>query len=233
MRVRWIAMALAAAVATAGCGGATQPPSQNYAKEQKPGASTPAPAPGPAPAPATAKKQWSQAPAMGIDVNKQYFATMKTSLGDVRIELLPKESPKAVNNFVFLAKEGFYDGTTFHRIIKGFMIQGGDPKGNGTGGPGYNFEEELPPKHSYEPGIVAMARTQAPKSQGSQFFICNGPNCAASLDGNPNYTQFGKVVAGMDIVQKLSAVEVTMGADGAPSKPKTPPVIEKVTIDEK
>lgn len=223
-------MALAGAVSVAGCGGATQPnPGGNYGKEPKPAGSTPAPAP----APATGSKQWNQPPAMQIDVNKQYFATMKTSMGDIRIELLPKETPKAVNNFVFLAKQGFYDGTTFHRIVKGFMIQGGDPQGNGTGGPGYNFEEELPPKHSYEQGIVAMARTDLPKSQGSQFFICNGPGCAASLDRNPNYTQFGKVVAGMDIVQKISAVEVTMGNDGAPSKPKTPPVIEKVTIDEK
>jgi cyclophilin family peptidyl-prolyl cis-trans isomerase len=101
------------------------------------------------------------------------------------------------------------------------------------GGPGYTFAEELPPKHSYDPGIVAMARTTAPNSQGSQFFICNGPVCKASLDSHPDYTQFGKVVAGMDIVQKLSAVAVTTGGDGNQSKPTTPPVIEKVTIDEK
>ncbi|MDB4896278.1 MAG: ppiB [Firmicutes bacterium] len=229
-------MAVAATVLATGCGGATQPnPAQNYAKDQKSGGSTPTPAPTPTPtpAPATTAKQWTQPPAMEIDVNKQYFATMKTSLGDIRIELLPKETPKAVNNFVFLAKQGFYDGTTFHRIIKDFMIQGGDPKGNGTGGPGYTFAEELPPKHSYDPGIVAMARTSAPNSQGSQFFICNGPACKASLDPNPDYTQFGKVVAGMDVVDKISAVEVVMAGEQSPSKPKTPPVIEKVTIDEK
>jgi cyclophilin family peptidyl-prolyl cis-trans isomerase len=232
MRGRWIAMAVAAAVLATGCGGATQPnPAQNYAKDQKPGGSTPAPTPTPTPAP-TATKQWTQPPAMEIDVNKQYFATMKTSLGDIRIELLPKESPKTVNNFVFLAKQGFYDGTTFHRIMKNFMIQGGDPKGTGGGGPGYKFADELPPKHSYDPGIVAMANA-GPNTNGSQFFICNGPACKASLDPNPNYTQFGKVVAGMDVVQKISSVAVTTGGDGNQSKPTTPPVIEKVTIDEK
>lgn len=234
MRMRWMAMVLAATMLVAGCGAAKQNPANNYkqAAPQKP-AATGQQGQTQTPTPATGKKTWSEPPATQIDVTKQYFATVKTSLGEIRIELWPKESPKAVNNFVFLARQGFYDGTTFHRIIKDFMIQGGDPAGNGTGGPGYHFAEELPPKHSYEPGIVAMARTSQPNSQGSQFFICNGAGCARSLDPQPYYTQFGKVVAGMDVVAKLSAVEVVMAGESIPSKPKTPPVIEKVTIEEK
>lgn len=178
-------------------------------------------------------KQWSAPPAMQIDPAKTYHATVKTTKGDIRIELLAGESPKTVNNFVFLAREKFYDGVVFHRIIKGFMIQGGDPKGDGTGGPGYRFEEEVPAKHSYEPGILAMARTMQPSSQGSQFFICNGPTCK-NLDQQPIYTQFGKVVAGMDVVDKLSAVKVVAGGgEPTPSKPVEPPVIKTIIIEEK
>jgi cyclophilin family peptidyl-prolyl cis-trans isomerase len=168
---------------------------------------------------------------MQIDTNKQYFATIKTSLGDMKIQLFANESPKTVNNFVFLAKEHFYDGVIFHRIIKGFMVQTGDPLGTGVGGPGYKFADELPPKHSYEPGIVAMANA-GPNTNGSQFFICNGVNCK-SLDEHPNYTQFGKVVEGMDVLDKLSSVPVVMSSNGEPSKPKDPPVIQTIIIEEK
>ncbi len=180
----------------------------------------------------TAKaKSWNKPPEMKVSQDKSYIATMKTSLGDIKIELLVKEAPSTVNSFVFLAREGFYDGTIFHRIIKDFMIQGGDPEGTGMGGPGYTTNDELPAKHSYEPGILAMANA-GPNTQGSQFFICNGPN-AKNLDRRPNYTQFGKVIEGMDVVLKISSVEVAMSPTGENSKPKTPPTIQTITIEEK
>lgn len=223
MRTRWIA-ALAAAVLLVGCGGAqprtpaSQGTNQQPAQNQTPAISQP-----------KAAKQWDKPPEMKIDPDKKYTAVMKTSLGDIKIELFAKDAPKTVNNFVFLAREGFYDGVIFHRIIKDFMIQGGDPTGTGRGGPGYRFEDELPVKRSYEPGIVAMANAGR-NTQGSQFFICNGPSCK-NLDQLPNYTQFGKVVEGMETVAKLSSVEVVM-ANGEMSKPKVPPVIQSVTIVE-
>ncbi|NLI76879.1 MAG: peptidylprolyl isomerase [Candidatus Riflebacteria bacterium] len=189
------------------------------------------PAAVPAPAGAPAKKSWPTPPAIALDPAKTYVATLKTSLGDVKVELFAKDAPRTVGNFVFLAREGFYDGTIFHRIIKDFMIQGGDPDGTGMGGPGYRFDDELPVKRSYEAGIVAMANA-GPNTQGSQFFICNGDG-ARRLDSRPNYTQFGKVVEGMDVVLKISSVEVGPSASGEPSKPKDPPVLQKVTIEEK
>lgn len=176
---------------------------------------------------------WSTAPAMQIDTSKQYFAEVNTSLGSFKIELYAKESPKTVNNFVFLSQQGFYNGVIFHRIMQDFMIQTGDPKGNGTGGPGYKFADELPAKHSYQPGIVAMANSGA-NTNGSQFFICTGSNAPLSLDGNPVYTQFGKVIEGMDVVQKIAAVPVGP-SDSNPteiSKPVTPPVINSITLTE-
>ncbi|MBF0409011.1 MAG: peptidylprolyl isomerase [Candidatus Riflebacteria bacterium] len=177
------------------------------------------------------KKRWSAPPAMKINIEKTYIATLKTTLGDIKIELFTKDSPNTVNNFVFLARESFYDGTIFHRIIKDFMIQGGDPLGTGEGDPGYSFNDELPAKSSYIPGIFAMANA-GPNTQGSQFFICNGEN-AKKLDSRPNYTQFGKVIEGMDVVQKISSVEVEGSATGEMSKPKTPPVLQTVIIEEK
>ncbi len=171
--------------------------------------------------------QWSTPPAMTIDQSKTYTAVVDTTLGSFTIQLFPTESPKAVNNFVFLSQQGFYGGVIFHRIIKAFMIQGGDPTGTGSGSPGYTFAEELPPKHPYSPGIVAMARTSQPNSQGSQFFICTGADAAGPP---PNYTQFGQVVSGMDVVQKIAAVPVGASSSGEPSRPLNPPVINKVTI---
>jgi cyclophilin family peptidyl-prolyl cis-trans isomerase len=135
-----------------------------------------------------------------------------------------------VNNFVFLAREGFYDGVKFHRVIKTFMIQTGDPTGTGTGGPGYRFADELPPRHSYEPGIVAMANA-GPNTNGSQFFICSGPD-ARNLDRYPNYTQFGRVVEGMDVVTALASVPVGPAFRGEMSRPLEEIRIESVTIEE-
>lgn len=184
----------------------------------------------PAASPTSAAKQWTQPPAMQIDTSKKYTATFETSLGSFKIELYAQESPKTVNNFVFLSREGFYNGIIFHRIVKDFMIQTGDPKGNGTGSPGYKFADELPPKHKYDPGIVAMANSGA-NTNGSQFFICTGPT-AANLNQMPNYTQFGKVIEGMEIVMKIASVETVLGSDGAKSKPVNPPVIKSITITE-
>jgi cyclophilin family peptidyl-prolyl cis-trans isomerase len=175
-------------------------------------------------------KQWTQPPSMQIDTSKKYTATFETSLGSFKIELYAQESPKTVNNFVFLSREGFYNGVIFHRIIKDFMIQTGDPKGTGMGSPGYKFADELPPKHKYEPGIVAMANSGA-NTNGSQFFICTGPT-AANLNQMPNYTQFGKVIEGMDIVMKIASVQTVLGADGNMSKPVNPPVIKSISITE-
>ena len=202
----------------AACGGA------------KEGTGTPAQSSTPTSRLPNGKPQWKSPPAMQIDLSKRYFATLDTSMGRIRMELWAKEAPKTVNNFVFLAREGFYDGTTFHRIIKDFMIQGGDPLGDGTGDPGYRFEDELPVKHSYELGMVAMANA-GPNTQGSQFFICNGPN-ARGLDTRPNYTQFGQVVEGMDVVLAISSVEVEPNKWGELSKPKSPVVVNRVTIME-
>ncbi len=175
-----------------------------------------------------APKSWPTAPAMTIDPSKTYFASVETSLGTFKIQLLANESPKTVNNFVFLANQGYYNGVIFHRIIKTFMIQTGDPTGTGSGGPGYRFADELPPKHSYDPGVVAMANS-GPNTNGSQFFICTGAD-AKSLNGYPNYSQFGQVVEGMDIVQKIAGVAVGPGNPGENSRPVTPPTIKGITI---
>ena len=177
-------------------------------------------------------QQWSVPPAMQIDTSKTYYAVFNTSMGSFKIKLFVAEAPKTVNNFVFLAEQKFYNGTVFHRIIQTFMIQGGDPLGTGMGNPGYNIPDELPVSHSYDPGIVAMANTGRANTGGSQFFICTGAAAAASLNSNPIYTQFGQVVEGMDVVQKIAAVPTVLGSDGYQSKPVNPPVIKTITIEE-
>jgi len=144
-------------------------------------------------------KQYASEPAMTIDVNKQYIATLKTQKGDIVIELNAKNAPRTVNNFVFLAREGFYDNVTFHRVIPGFMAQGGDPTGTGTGGPGYRFEDEFkgnPLKH--ETCVLSMANAGA-NTNGSQFFITHSPQ--PHLDGR--HTVFGKVTEGQDVVNAI------------------------------
>jgi cyclophilin family peptidyl-prolyl cis-trans isomerase len=170
-------------------------------------------------------KRWSAAPEMKIDPNKSYTALLKTNQGDVKIELLAKESPQTVNNFVFLAREGFYDCVKFHRVIKGFMIQGGDPTGTGTGGPGYRFNDELAAARAngYKRGIVAMANA-GPNTNGSQFFIMH-----ADYPLPPNYSVFGRVVSGMDAVDKIATTQVG-GAQN--SSPASDMLIESVTIEE-
>jgi cyclophilin family peptidyl-prolyl cis-trans isomerase len=176
----------------------------------------------------TTKQQWPTPPTMQIDTSKTYYATVTTNLGVFKIQLFANETPVTVNNFVFLANQGFYNNIIFHRIIKTFMIQTGDPTGTGGGGPGYKFSDELPTKHNYDAGIVAMANA-GPNTNGSQFFICSGPD-ASNLNGFPNYTQFGKVVSGMDVIQKIAAVPVGPGNQGETSRPVNPPYITKIVI---
>jgi cyclophilin family peptidyl-prolyl cis-trans isomerase len=146
------------------------------------------------------KKTYSSPPAMSIDPKKRYTAMFKTEKGDFEVELYADKAPKTVNNFVFLARDGFYDGVTFHRVIKDFMAQGGDPTGTGTGGPGYKFADEFHPslKHS-KAGILSMANA-GPNTNGSQFFITFAPT--PWLDGK--HTIFGQVVRGMDVLESLS-----------------------------
>jgi cyclophilin family peptidyl-prolyl cis-trans isomerase len=147
-------------------------------------------------------KQYSQPPPMTIDTTATYTATISTNKGDITLELFASETPITVNNFVFLAREGFYNGTTFHRVIKGFMIQGGDPKGDGTGDPGYRFQDE-PVNRRYTRGVVAMANA-GPDTNGSQFFIVHG----TAVDLQPLYTIFGQVTQGIDTVDRLADTPV-------------------------
>ena len=141
-------------------------------------------------------KQYKTPPAMVIDPKKQYTATFHTDAGDFVVDLFAAQAPKTVNNFVFLAREGFYNGVTFHRVIRNFMAQGGDPTGTGTGGPGYKFEDEFHPALRHDgPGILSMANA-GPGTNGSQFFITHGPT--PHLDRK--HSVFGKVRSGMDVV---------------------------------
>ena len=158
---------------------------------------------------------------MGIDPSKRYTATMETSMGTIVIALDPINAPKTTNNFVFLALNHYYDGIIFHRIIKGFVCQGGDPQGSGMGGPGYRFEDELPKPGKYSIGSLAMANA-GPNTNGSQFFIISGQSgCALP----PLYSLFGQVVKGLDVVEAMQSVD-TDGRD----RPKTDVVINSVTI---
>lgn len=161
-----------------------------------------------------------------IDKTKSYTATLKTTDGDITIQLFADKTPITVNNFVFLAQKHFYDNTIFHRVIKGFMIQGGDPNGNGTGGPGYTFDDE-PFTGEYKKGTVAMANA-GPNTNGSQFFIMH-----ADYPLPKNYVIFGQVVKGFDVVDKIASEEVTASPTGEVSKPVNPVKITSVEIEEK
>lgn len=144
-------------------------------------------------------KKYASAPAMVIDPKKKYTATFKTEKGDFTVELFADKAPNTVNNFVFLARDGFYDGVTFHRVIRGFMAQGGDPTGTGTGGPGYKFADEFHPALRHNgPGILSMANA-GPGTNGSQFFITHGPT--PHLDNK--HSVFGKVTAGLEVMLSI------------------------------
>lgn len=145
------------------------------------------------------KMKWSRPPEMRIDINKTYKVTVDTTKGLIEMELYAQHAPKTVNNFVFLAKKGFYDGVSFHRVIPNFVIQGGDPTGTGRGGPGYHFEDEVEDNPlTHERGVISMANA-GPNTNGSQFFITHSPQ--THLNGK--HTVFGKVVKGLDIVDEI------------------------------
>ena len=168
------------------------------------------------------KQKFDSPPEMGIDPSKRYSATMETSMGTLVIALDAISAPKTVNNFVFLALNHYYDGVIFHRIINGFVCQGGDPDGTGRGGPGYRFEDELPKPGQYQIGSLAMANA-GPNTNGSQFFIISGPS---GVGLPPAYSLFGQVVKGLDIVDQMQRVP-TMPGD----RPKDDVVIRSVTIN--
>ncbi len=165
-------------------------------------------------------------PIMIIDQKKTYTAKMRTTAGEIDIALNAAATPITVNNFVFLSKKSFYDNTIFHRVIKGFMIQGGDPNGDGTGGPGYSFADE-PFTGEYTRGTIAMANA-GPNTNGSQFFIMH-----ADYPLPKNYVIFGHVTAGLDVVDKIANGAVTMNISGENSKPVDPVKILSVEIVEK
>ena len=152
------------------------------------------------------KLEWKSPPEMQIDPVKAYRAVIETNKGVIELELYPQHAPKTVNNFVFLAREGFYDDVSFHRVISDFVIQGGDPTGTGRGGPGYRFEDELkgnPLKH--ETGVISMANS-GPNTNGSQFFISHSPQ--PHLDGR--HTVFGKVVSGQEVVDVIQQGDIIL-----------------------
>lgn len=170
-------------------------------------------------------KTYTSAPAMQIDVSKNYTAIMETSKGAMKFKLFASETPITVNNFVFLSQENFYNGTKFHRIIKDFMIQGGDPLGNGTGGPGYKFNDESITR-DYTRGILAMANS-GPNTNGSQFFIMTRDTPLPK-----NYVIFGEMVAGDDILTAIAETPVVNNAQGENSKPIEEVIINKIEIKE-
>jgi peptidylprolyl isomerase len=168
-------------------------------------------------------QKFDAAPPMCIDPTKRYTAELTTSLGSMTIALDAAGAPRTVNNFVFLARYHYYEGVIFHRIIKGFMCQGGDPTGTGRGGPGYRFDDELPAPGRYEVGSVAMANA-GPHTNGSQFFIVSGQS---GVRLPPQYSLFGKVVKGLDVVDTMEGC-----ATDRSDRPKTDIVIESITVTE-
>jgi cyclophilin family peptidyl-prolyl cis-trans isomerase len=169
-------------------------------------------------------KSFSAPPAMSIDGSKKYTATFETNQGTMKADLFVGDAPNTVNNFVFLARQGFYDGVSFHRVIRDFMIQTGDPTGTGTGGPGYRFADEKVTRR-YERGTLAMANA-GPNTNGSQFFIIH-----KDYPLPPNYTIFGKVTEGLDTLDKIATTQTGPGR-GGPDTPVQPVTITSIKIDE-
>ncbi|MHB1782220.1 MAG: peptidylprolyl isomerase [Acidimicrobiales bacterium] len=176
----------------------------------------------PADGSAPQKRRFDGPPPMCVDLSKRYTALVKTTKGDLTVALDAIGAPRTVNNFVVLARYHYFDDVAFHRIIPGFVVQGGDPTGSGSGGPGYRFEDELPAPGRYEIGSLAMANA-GPDTNGSQFFIISGPQGAALP---PAYSLFGKVVAGLDVVAALEQAGSRTG------KPSERVAIESVEITE-
>lgn len=186
----------------------------------------------PCPGPDGADERVTEFPApppMCIDPETDYTATMVTDVGTIEFDLLEDEAPNTVNNFVYLTRYQYYDGITFHRVIPGFVVQGGDPEGTGAGGPGYQIDDELPEPDDYQAGSLAMANA-GPDTNGSQFFIVTSDEGAQTLvdavGGEAAYSLFGQVTSGMDVVEQIEA-------DGSPAgSPQVVHTIESVTIHE-
>ncbi len=172
-------------------------------------------------------KQYASPPDLILEPTKAYFANIRTNNGDMLLELFAAEVPRTVNNFVFLAREGFYEDGGFHRVIKDFMVQGGCPEGTGRGGPGYRFQDE-PVTRPYVKGTLAMANA-GPNTNGSQFFIVHGANVGLP----PNYTIFGMVVEGEETLDKLANTPVGPGAGGERSAPTERLQIINIEIHER
>jgi peptidyl-prolyl cis-trans isomerase B (cyclophilin B) len=224
--LRVIALLLALTLLVAACGGDDEDSGDEAA-------ATPAPTEEAAPAGCEAAEEPEpkgegnlKKPKAQLDPAKTYVATVSTNCGDFEITLDAKRAPKTGGSFKALADEGFFDGTTFHRIVSGFVIQGGDPKGDGTGGPGYSVVEAPPQDLVYEKGIVAMAKTgaEAAGTSGSQFFAVTAEDAGLP----PDYALLGKVTAGQDVVDKIGVAET----DPATEKPLEPVVISSVKVTE-
>ena len=244
-----LVLTLAAILTLAACNFITTPPlggpgDGDAAPTEPPGTSTPPPPPATAIVPATAVqpgasaasgataptvvvvqgrsiKQWSAPPPLTIDTSASYTAVLNTTAGPITVELLTGDAPSTVNNFVFLAREGFYDNVIFHRTIPGFMIQGGDPTGAGAGGPGYRFADE-PVRRPYARGVMAMANA-GPNTNGSQFFLMH-----ADYSLPPNYTIFGQTISGIEAIDAIATAPTR--PDGEGSSPVNPAAIQSVEI---
>ena len=175
----------------------------------------------------TMARQYTSQPAMRVDPARSYTGAIQTNKGTFEVEFFPEDAPITVNNFVCLAEDGYFDNTPFHRIVKGFVIQGGDPTGTGSGGPGYKFADE-PIARDYERGTLAMANA-GPDTNGSQFFVV-----LEDLRGKlpKNYTIFGRVTEGMEVVDAIANTPTRTGRSGENSTPTEPVTLEKVTISE-
>ena len=218
-------IAVACALVLAGCGEDDEPAER---------AATPEPAPGPAAAagceaveaPEPKGEQNLPKPTAKLERGTEYVATVTTNCGDFEITLDPRRAPRTGGSFKALADEGFFDDTTFHRIAAGFVIQGGDPLGTGSGGPGYSIVEAPPPDIKYENGVVAMAKTatEEPGTSGSQFFVVTAEDAQLPAD----YALLGRVTAGMEVVDKIAAVET----DPSTEQPLEPVVMSSVAVAE-
>lgn len=182
----------------------------------------------PKPAPAATPKQWDAPPPITLKPATNYTASIATTDGVLGVQLLPGAAPNAVNNFVFLSKQGFYKDVPIHRMIPGFMMQSGDPPGTGMGGPGYNIQDDpVPEGLDYRTGVLAMANTGAPDSGGSQFFVMLGDQPLPKT-----YSIFGYVTSGQDVLAKINARKVIDNGQGEQSKPAEPIFVKDVTITE-
>jgi peptidyl-prolyl cis-trans isomerase B (cyclophilin B) len=226
-------LAIATTLAAAGCGDSSKKKADTSAAKPATGATTTATTPAKpkqatcekVSAPAPKSDQKLKKPALKLDPSKTYTATVDTSCGAFTIELAVKDAPKTDASFVSLARRGFYDDLTFHRIVQGFVIQGGDPQGTGNGGPGYSVVEAPPKNLKYKRGVVAMAKTQIedPGTSGSQFFVVTGPDAQLPAD----YAYVGNVTGGMDVVQRIAVVPT-----GPNDMPVDPVVIKSVKVKE-